>query len=38
VVSSTKVIQKAAVPALLVEVPTTSSMASTPDPSMGEEC
>jgi hypothetical protein len=34
-VSSTEVIQRAAAPALQVEIPTVS--ASTPDPSMGEE-
>jgi hypothetical protein len=33
-----EVIQRAAAPALQVELPTASAMASTPDPSMGEEC
>jgi hypothetical protein len=36
-VSSTEVIQRAAAPALQVEIPTVSASASTPDPSMGEE-
>jgi hypothetical protein len=37
-VSSTEAIQRAVAPALQVELPTASTMASTPDPSMGEEC
>jgi hypothetical protein len=35
-VSSTKVIQRAAAPALQVEIPTASASVSTPDPSVGE--
>jgi hypothetical protein len=35
-VSSTEVIQRTATPTLQVEIPTTSVMASTPDPSVGE--
>jgi hypothetical protein len=38
VVSSTEVIQRAAVPAFQVEIHTTSATASTLDPSVGEEC
>jgi hypothetical protein len=38
VVSSTEVIQRAAVPALQVEIPTVSASARTPNPSVGEEC
>jgi hypothetical protein len=37
-VSSMEVIQSVTVPALLVEIPTTSVTASTPDPYVGEEC
>jgi hypothetical protein len=36
--SSTVSIQRAATPALEVEIPTTSVSTSTPDPSVGEEC
>jgi hypothetical protein len=35
---STEVIQMAVVPALQVEIPTTSATGSTPDPSVGEDC
>jgi hypothetical protein len=38
VVSSTEAIQRAAVPALQVEIPTVSASARTPNPSVGEEC
>jgi hypothetical protein len=37
-VSSTEVIQRAAAPALQVELPTPSAMTSTSGPSVGEEC
>jgi hypothetical protein len=37
VVSSTEAIQRAATPALQMEIPTTAALASSPDPSMGEE-
>jgi hypothetical protein len=37
-VSSTKAIQRSAAPAIQVELPTASVMASTPDLSVGEEC
>jgi hypothetical protein len=37
-VSSTEVTQRAATPALQVEIPTTSVLASTHDLSVGEEC
>jgi hypothetical protein len=36
--SSTEAIQRAATPALQVEIPTASASASTPDSSLGEEC
>jgi hypothetical protein len=38
VVSSTEAIQRVVAPTLQVEIPTASVMASTPDPSVGEEC
>jgi hypothetical protein len=38
VASSTEAIQKVAAPALHVGIPTVSASASTPDPSVGEEC
>jgi hypothetical protein len=38
VVSSTEAIQRVVAPALHVELPMTSVMASTSDPSMGDEC
>jgi hypothetical protein len=37
VVSSTEAIQRAAAPALQVEIPTMASLARSPDLSMGEE-
>jgi hypothetical protein len=37
-VSSTEAIQRVTMPALQVELPTASATASTPDPSVGEEC
>jgi hypothetical protein len=37
-VSSTEVIQRAAATALQVKIPIASAMASTPNPSVGEEC
>jgi hypothetical protein len=36
--SSTEAIQRAAAPALQVEIPTSAVAASTPDPSMEQEC
>jgi hypothetical protein len=38
VVSSTKAIQRAVASSLRVKIPTASMLASTPDPSVGEEC
>jgi hypothetical protein len=38
VVSSMEVFQRAASPALQVELPTASTTASNPDPAVGEEC
>jgi hypothetical protein len=38
VVSSTEAIRRAAAPALPVELPMVSATASTPNPSVGEEC
>jgi hypothetical protein len=38
VVSSTEAFRRVEVPAHQVELPTTSVMASNPDPPMGEEC
>jgi hypothetical protein len=38
VVSSTKVNQRATVPALPVKLPTTSTTVSNPNPCVGEEC
>jgi hypothetical protein len=37
-VSSIEAFQRAAVPALQVELPMASAMASNPDPVVGEEC
>jgi hypothetical protein len=37
-VSSTEAIQRAAATALQVKIPIASAMASTPNPSVGEEC
>jgi hypothetical protein len=37
-VSSPEVIQRVVTPSLQVELPTASATASTPDPSVGEEC
>jgi hypothetical protein len=37
-VSSTEAIQRVATPAIQVEIPMASTMTSTPDPSVDEEC